>query len=322
MSEVTKASVATEGGHWYRCNDGRIEQIDEVIGRNGKRRKPTLRDARKSGGAWMPGVTTIMKMAAAPQLERWRMQQLCKATIELGGPWSEVDDDGQLTSEQFSNYCTRAMDRANEYAAKARDVGTEVHSALHRYVTCDQFRQEENMRGFQLLFGTYVTGVWRELREFFEEWETDQLEQLPDATDQASFSLWHGVKREDWRSEEAVHHPLGYATKADLWTPAADGWLFDFKGKQTAEDLKPTMYEQHHMQLAATREAIEHTHGVKIPHGHCRIIYFARDLRDQGQAMIADEDAKGIEKGWRMFKSLLSYWQSKNDYEGLRERVT
>jgi hypothetical protein len=59
-----------ESTHWYDKN-GKPQYT--VIGKNGKERNTSLVDARKEN--LVPSVTTIIGMAAKPQLENWKIDQ-------------------------------------------------------------------------------------------------------------------------------------------------------------------------------------------------------------------------------------------------------
>lgn len=115
MTETKIATHASEGGHWYTSAG---EQIETVVGANGKRRKPTLRDARKHG--WGPGVTTIIKCAAAPGLERWKTNQAVMSA--LTAPRAPGVSDEQ-------HLATIAAEAAED-AKEAARVGTEIHAAI------------------------------------------------------------------------------------------------------------------------------------------------------------------------------------------------
>ncbi len=71
-SEPPKADFASAGGHWYDGLTG--EPRYTIIGKNGKERNTTLRDARANG--WYPSVTGIIRLAAAPGLEKWKRNQV------------------------------------------------------------------------------------------------------------------------------------------------------------------------------------------------------------------------------------------------------
>ena len=69
---------AKESGHWYEM-DGTPRY--RIVGKNGKERNTTLADARKLD--LLPSVTTIMKEAAKPGLERWKGDQLLLSALTL-----------------------------------------------------------------------------------------------------------------------------------------------------------------------------------------------------------------------------------------------
>lgn len=106
---------ASESGHWYD-RDGTPRY--DVIGANGKTRAATLRDARKFG--WYPGVTSIIKCAAAPGLELWKANQVLLAALTLPRQPDESDE----------SFCKRVMADSGEQARKARERGTEIHAAI------------------------------------------------------------------------------------------------------------------------------------------------------------------------------------------------
>lgn len=291
---ITKTSTASEGGHWYRrCEDG-VEQIDEVCGANGKLRKPNLRDAKKAGD-WLVGCTTIVRQAAADGLVRWQINEAVRATVELGGPRVRVED-GEAKVEDWRQFMRVVRQRADEFASDARNLGTAAHAAFHLRIS-DPIRYAR-MR--------IEPGVG---------FENLTAMGMADAIHTALSDFWEGGIDDygpDWKSEDPVLHPTGFATKADLWTPLDGGWLFDFKGKQSTEELTNRTYEQHHLQLAATREAIRHTHGVDIPAGNCRIVYFTRE--HPWAAEVADACGNDIERGWKMFQALFAYWKVKTNH--------
>ena len=123
--EVTTGR-ASEGGHWYNLITG--EPVYEIEGANGQMRKVTLRDARKHLRERTmllgPGITTITKQLAAPQLERWRRKQVCLSTRTLPGADTIADEDVLFEAVETD---------ANEQARKAAVRGTEIHAALQGY---------------------------------------------------------------------------------------------------------------------------------------------------------------------------------------------
>jgi hypothetical protein len=104
---------AKESGHWYK-KDGTPAYT--IIGKNGKERNTTLRDARKEN--LLPSVTSIIRLAAAPGLENWKAQQVLMSALT-----SERKPDE--TEEQ---YISRIISDANEQSLKARERGTLIHA--------------------------------------------------------------------------------------------------------------------------------------------------------------------------------------------------
>lgn len=116
--DIIKQDIATQSGHWY-AKDGSCAY--EVIGKNGKRRNTTLRDAKKLG--LYPSVTGIIRCAAAPGLENWKLKNMLLAALTL----PRHDD------ESLDQYAERVIKDANEQSNSARDLGTEIHGAIEKF---------------------------------------------------------------------------------------------------------------------------------------------------------------------------------------------
>lgn len=113
-----KASAYTsESGHYYTRAG---EPAYTVIGKNGKERNTTLLDARKEN--LVPSVTTILKVAAKPGLERWKMQQVLFASLTLPRRDNEPEDE----------YLNRIMEDSREQGRAAADEGTKIHAAIQK----------------------------------------------------------------------------------------------------------------------------------------------------------------------------------------------
>jgi hypothetical protein len=109
---------ATSAGHWYAL-DG--TPCYTTLSKDGTERPTTLRDARKL--ALVPSVTTIIRQAAAPALEKWKRDQLMMAALTLPRRPHESEIDWLRRVEQDSQ----------ETGRKAADRGTEIHGAIERY---------------------------------------------------------------------------------------------------------------------------------------------------------------------------------------------
>lgn len=129
---TTDKQFAAESGHYYH-RDGTPAYT--IIGKNGKERPTTLRDARSLG--LLPSVTTIIKCAAAPGLEAWKQRQILLAALTLPRIGGETEDE----------YLTRIMSDSKEEAKQAADRGTQIHAAIEQH-----FRGEP----FDLRWGQWV----------------------------------------------------------------------------------------------------------------------------------------------------------------------
>ena len=272
MTEYT-VKAASEGGHWYTRG---AELIDQVEGKTtGRMRRPTVKDARAN--QWLPGVTTIIKQAAAPWLMRWTNKEHVRAAVQLGPP---ADEDADL-------YFRRVTELAGAIGRDAADVGSRIHGEIQAYIT--QRIITATAAGIMQTVADAVRLLWEKPRNEFPKLDFD------------------------WRSEDPVKHWLGYATKADCWSPAQSGVLVDFKGKKSAAQFPTSLYDEHLMQLAATRSAIEHTHGKTV--GDCAIVFFSRQPEEAGQCAVVWASDDQISRGRKLFDAMLTYWKVKNSYD-------
>jgi hypothetical protein len=109
---------------------------------------------------------------------------------------------------------------------------------------------------------------------------------------------------QDWRSEKSFAWPeLGYGGKTDLHS---DEWVVDFKTKDFGHDNLPKIYDEHAQQLAAYRN------GLGVPDAQCAIV-FVSTTADLVHIVRIDEEK--IERGWKMFKHALGYWQELKNYK-------
>lgn len=246
---------ASEGQHWYD-RDGTPRY--EVADAKGNMRPATLRDARKYG--WYPGVTSIIKCAAAPGLERWKFEQGVLAALTLP----------RVDGETHEALLARIREDADAQARKARERGTQIHAAIQGHYDGEPPPEE---------LWPYVAGV----KEHIEANFPGRL----------------------WVSEKPCAHVLGYGTKADL---SSRNVVIDFKGSDFTENevAKLRTWDEHHMQLAATRIALEKHNA------DCAICYVSRTVPGLARIILVDEAE--LQQGWQMFKSLLEYWQAKNRY--------
>lgn len=117
MVAVLKDSFAAQSGHWYLPDGTPAYTVKTDKGE----RNTTLRDARKMG--LYPSVTTILKAAAAPGLERWKIGNAILAALTLPRGDGESDE----------SYIDRIVRDSEEQARRARDKGTDIHAAIEKF---------------------------------------------------------------------------------------------------------------------------------------------------------------------------------------------
>lgn len=115
---------AAESLHWY-WPDGRPAY--EVPGAKGQPVNPDIRHARKLG--LVPSVTTIMRVMAAPALERWKREQYALAALTLP----------RLPDETDSAFLKRLDADAQAWTRQRADDGTALHAAIEQEARGEAF---------------------------------------------------------------------------------------------------------------------------------------------------------------------------------------
>lgn len=118
MTTPITSTFAKESSHWY-ARDG--SPAYTLTGKNGKERNTTLRDARELG--LVPSVTTIIRMAAAPALEKWKRNQVLLAALTLP----------RMPDESEQDWLKRVEQDWQEQGRAAADRGTAIHGAIEQH---------------------------------------------------------------------------------------------------------------------------------------------------------------------------------------------
>jgi len=108
----------SESGHWY---DRQGNPAYTTIGKNGKERGTTLRDARTLN--LCPSVTTILGVAAKPGLDTWKQQQVLLSALTL--PKSE--------GETEESWLERVMMDSKQTGRIAAERGTSIHATIQAF---------------------------------------------------------------------------------------------------------------------------------------------------------------------------------------------
>ena len=101
-----------------------------------------------------------------------------------------------------------------------------------------------------------------------------------------------------WIPERSFAHELGFGGKCDLH---CEGYVVDVKTKEFDDPAKVEVYDEHRMQVAAYRD------GLGMPEAKCANAFVSRTV--PGLVAIVEHTEEDIQKGWKMFTHLLSYWQ-------------
>lgn len=145
MTNITTTPHASESGNWYLPNG---EQVTTVPGSKGTPVKPDIRHARKLG--LLPGVTSIIRCAAAPGLDLWKQKQAIMAALTLPRQPDEPED----------SWLGRVVKDAGEHAAQAAEEGTRIHAAIQAYYQGETVPNAytAHVDGVRALLGNVATG--------------------------------------------------------------------------------------------------------------------------------------------------------------------
>ena len=147
--QLVLAERGAQGGHWY-TRDGKL--VESVLSADGKRQiRPDIRHARKLN--LLPGVTSIIRVAAAPGLVKWQRQQSIMSALTL--PRNE--------GESEAAWMERVIEDADETARKAAEQGTAIHASIARFFTDGELDDNaEHVNGVRELLRN-CTGVQEEM---------------------------------------------------------------------------------------------------------------------------------------------------------------
>jgi hypothetical protein len=214
MADRALNAYASEAGHWY-LPDG--TPFYTYTNKYGEEKNVTLRQARPKLA--VPSYSMISGCAAAPQLDRWKINQVLLAGAAL--PRDDFEGD--------QAWMDRVLARSRETSETARDLGTIIHGCIEKHL-CGE--------SVPVGYGEYVLGAIEGV---------DMWCGLEGIRPERSFChpLGFGGKCD-------VHKK----PSIDL-NDTHNGYVADFKTKDFTADRLPDVYDNHFMQLAAYREGFE-----------------------------------------------------------------
>jgi hypothetical protein len=116
-----------------------------VTAKNGNPRATTLADARKM--SLVPSVTTIIKSAASPGLEAWKLNQMLLAALTLP----------RIDGEPEEELVQRIVKDSKEHAKMAAERGSAVHSAIESMYSGVMYAE----------YAEHQAGVYREIEAVY-----------------------------------------------------------------------------------------------------------------------------------------------------------
>ena len=138
MSTIIARSA--ESVHWYR-QDGAPQYT--VKAKDGSDRPTTLRDARKMD--LVPSVTTVLKIAAKPGLEQWKLEQMLLSALTLP----------KQDSENEKAYIARIVADSKETGKQAAEAGTRIHEEIEKHFLGT--KSDRGMKVEEALFNHFKT---------------------------------------------------------------------------------------------------------------------------------------------------------------------
>ena len=183
----------------------------------------------------------------------------------------------RLNDEPEKEYIARILRDSKETGKMAAEAGTRIHESIEKYY-----------RGGQ------------------------EVEHLATATAFAKAVCDHFKTHplHNWETEVSFADPLGFGGKVDLFCQpdedAQQGIVIDAKTKDFAPGDRVDAYEEHLMQLAAYRV------GLGMPKARCANIFASRT--HPGLIKVHEWPAEELDRGWKMFSTLLLFWQIKSKF--------
>ena len=110
----------------------------------------------------------------------------------------------------------------------------------------------------------------------------------------------------DWIAEKSVVHSEGFGGKVDLHSRTGNGFIVDFKTKQSDDIKKFQVYDEHVLQLAAYRLALN------LPHARCFNLFISTVT--PGVIKLVEHSEEDLVRYLEMFRCMNRFWQLKNKF--------
>jgi hypothetical protein len=110
-----------ESQHWYDAVTGAPRYT--TIGKNGKERSTTLRDAKANPGTLVPSVSTINSQLSKAGLDTWKQSEAIKASAEYP----------RYEGEEEKDWLFRVLEMSKRKSREAADRGTIIHDWIESF---------------------------------------------------------------------------------------------------------------------------------------------------------------------------------------------
>jgi len=179
--------------------------------------------------------------------------------------------------EPDAEFIKRVIEDSQEQGKKAAEEGERIHAAIERFI---------GKRQYDLNYADHIVSAMAQISKIF-----------PAA---------------DWQCEGSFGSPLGFGGKIDLDDPAS-GAMGDIKSKDFSETPSPSNrvklhWDEHVMQLAAYKMGKYNSLD-----GPAFNLFVSRTVK--GLSHFHMWEREDLERGWEMFKALLSFWQARQKYQ-------
>lgn len=147
------------------------------------------------------------------------------------------------------------------------------------------------------------TAIHASIQGHYEDKPTGKHQESVDA---CTKSITEHFGEAIWISERSFSHEFGFGGKCDLFCAGTINAVVDIKTKEFTDPKKVEGYDEHLMQLAAYRV------GLGIPNARCANVFVSRNVPDL--VVVKEWSEEDLVRGWKMFLSLLEFWQLKNQF--------
>jgi len=111
--------------HWYCAKTGAPRYT--TVGKNGKERSTTLRDAKSAPGTLVPSVSTILSQLSKAGLDTWKQTEVLYAAVQYP----------RLDGEPEKEWVLRLLELAKRKSREAADRGTLIHDFIEAHYNGD-----------------------------------------------------------------------------------------------------------------------------------------------------------------------------------------